>query len=80
MIVAHSPLHLAFVGFGDAPNLYIPELDDVIDAIRQPDVVLGSIITQLVNTEDLAEEPDSVSEVSEHEAIEDICGVAGLEQ
>ncbi|KAH1016648.1 hypothetical protein HUJ04_007832 [Dendroctonus ponderosae] len=77
---ASSQISSIFSRFGDASNFYIPELDDVIDAIRQPDVVLGSIISQLVNTEDLAEEPDSVSEASEHEAIEDICGVAGLEQ
>ncbi|XP_066255392.1 dynein regulatory complex protein 1 [Euwallacea similis] len=59
--------------------LFIPELEDLVEAIRQPDNVLGAIVSRLGAIEDIDEEPDSVSMISEHEAVEDICKVAEIE-
>lgn len=67
-------------GFGEGESLYIPELDQVIDAIRQPDNILTAIIADLVNIEDIVQdEEDSTNETaSEHEEIDEICGVAAV--
>lgn len=66
-------------GYGEGEHLLIPELDEVIDAIRQPDDILSKIIADLVIVEDIVDEEKPISETSsEHEDIDEICGVAAV--
>lgn len=69
-----------WLGIGESSNLYIEELNNVINAIKQPDEILTSIVTQLVSMDNISQEPDTVSEMSDMETIEDVCGVAGEDQ
>ncbi|KAL1494521.1 hypothetical protein ABEB36_010106 [Hypothenemus hampei] len=76
-VSATSQLSATFCRYGDTTNICIPEVDEVINAIRQPDNMLASIINQLVNVEDISEEDENGSEeMSICEPIENVCGVA----
>lgn len=68
------------IGIGESSNLYIEELNNVINAIKQPDEILTSIVTELVNVDNISQEPDTVSDMSDIETIEDVCGVADEDQ
>ncbi|XP_076249879.1 dynein regulatory complex protein 1 [Rhynchophorus ferrugineus] len=59
-------------------QLIIPELNDVMDAIRQPDAVFDNVMADMVTSVDLYE--DVSSENSYFERIEDICGAAGVDE
>ncbi|XP_050293707.1 LOW QUALITY PROTEIN: dynein regulatory complex protein 1 [Anthonomus grandis grandis] len=72
-----SQISSMFSRMGDTENFMIPELDEVMEAIRQPDAVVREIIGELVRVDDLREDPESLSVLSsESEMLEDICAIS----
>ncbi|XP_030751277.1 dynein regulatory complex protein 1 homolog [Sitophilus oryzae] len=72
-----SQVYSMYSKIGEAETV-IPELVEVMEAVRQPDAVFDIVVSDLVTTVDLYDELKS-AEPSYMEGVEDICGGANLE-
>ncbi|CAG9774072.1 unnamed protein product [Ceutorhynchus assimilis] len=71
-----SQISSIFSKHGDGSHLMLPEVNELIEAVCQPNHVVAAIIADLVTGKSLISVGDDLSQLSEHERIDEICGTA----